>query len=78
MYDIPYRKWAPISKKWFPAVVSLLTFTGSTVDQYPPQVQKTRILNTMSIPMFNGDIIAMLNDPNCSLLLTINTTRFDV
>lgn len=52
-----YRKWAPVSKKWFPAVVSLLTFTGSTVDQYPPQFQKTLIVNPMSIPMFNGDII---------------------
>lgn len=78
MYGISYRKWAPISKKWFPAVVSLLTFTGSTVDQYTPQFQKTLIINTMSIPMFNGNIIIMLNDPNCSLLLTIKTTRFDV
>ena len=78
LYVISYRKWAPISKKWFPAVVSLLTFTGSTVDQYPPQFQKTLIINPMSIPMFNGDIITMLNDPNCSLLLTINTTSFDV
>ena len=74
----PRGKWAPISKKWFPAVVSLLTFTGSTVDQYTPQFQKTLIINTMSIPMFNGNIIIMLNDPNCLLLLTIKTTRFDV